>query len=243
MAISWIGLGPWFNAKVVDPLLQMIRKGAEPKQLAFSTALGVTLGVFPICVPVQPPNEAPFGATLFLGDDVMQVENNQPYYKRERKDKQIHLVAALAAVACYKRGKRIQERVTVFLCGMAIAVLGSLCHPPSMMLANFIATPLELSLLVPFLRFGEALTGGAHFPLTADALKKVLTCQASWEVLLSIVHALLGWVVAAPFVLAALYMLFLPCFKVLLRKFSSGSLSPKKPLLSSSDICLKVREV
>lgn len=45
------------------------------------------------------------------------------------------------------------------------------------------------SLLVPFLRFGEILSGGPHFPLTADALKKVLTGQASWEVLLSVAHA------------------------------------------------------
>ncbi|KAF6143936.1 hypothetical protein GIB67_001730 [Kingdonia uniflora] len=59
-------------------------RGAEPKQLAFSTALGITLGVFPVC------------------------------------------------------------GVTVLLCGVAIALLGSRCHSPSLMLANFIATPLEL---------------------------------------------------------------------------------------------------
>lgn len=34
--------------------------------------------------------------------------------------------------------------VTVFLCAMAIAVLGSRCHAPTVMLANFIATPIEL---------------------------------------------------------------------------------------------------
>lgn len=34
--------------------------------------------------------------------------------------------------------------VTVFLCGIAIAVLGPLCHAPTVMLANFIATPIEL---------------------------------------------------------------------------------------------------
>lgn len=34
--------------------------------------------------------------------------------------------------------------VTVILCGMAIALLGTLCHAPSVMLANFIATPIEL---------------------------------------------------------------------------------------------------
>lgn len=45
------------------------------------------------------------------------------------------------------------------------------------------------SLVVPFLRFGEIITGGSHFPLTSDALKKVFTGQASHEVLISIAHA------------------------------------------------------
>uniref|UniRef100_A0A5B7C6B4 DUF2062 domain-containing protein n=1 Tax=Davidia involucrata TaxID=16924 RepID=A0A5B7C6B4_DAVIN len=176
-------MGPWFHKKIVDPLLLILRRGAEPKQLTFSAALGITLGVFPIC------------------------------------------------------------GVTVFLSGMAIAVLGSLCHAPTVMLANFIATPIELSLVVPFLRFGEVISGGPHFPLTSDALKKVLTGHASREVLQSIFHALLGWLVAAPFILATLYILFLPCFKILVRKFSAAPSSPKKPLHSHTEVRLKVRDV
>ncbi|KAL3638642.1 hypothetical protein CASFOL_016549 [Castilleja foliolosa] len=54
-------------------------------------------------------------------------------------------------------------------------------------------------LIIPFLRFGEFITGGPHFPLSSDALKKVFTGQASKDVLHSIFHALLGWAVAAPF--------------------------------------------
>ncbi|KAJ0026027.1 hypothetical protein Pint_07222 [Pistacia integerrima] len=49
----------------------------------------------------------------------------------------------------------------------------------------------------------------------------------------------MGWMVASPFILAALYMIFLPVFKFLLQKFSSVPLSPKKPLLSHSEIKLK----
>ncbi|CAK7344527.1 unnamed protein product [Dovyalis caffra] len=180
MAIPKMGLMGWLNKKIVDPLYQILRRGLEPKQLAFSAALGITLGIFPIC------------------------------------------------------------GVTVLLCGVAIGLLGSLCHAPTLMLANFIATPIELSLLVPFLRFGEVMTGGPHFPLTSDALKKVLTGQASREVILSVAHALLGWLVAAPFILAALYIIFLPCFKVLVHKFSAVPLSPKKPSNSLAEIKLKV---
>lgn len=40
--------------------------------------------------------------------------------------------------------------VTVFLSGMAIALLGSRCHAPSLMLSNFIATPIELRYFVRF---------------------------------------------------------------------------------------------
>ncbi|XP_059631040.1 uncharacterized protein LOC132273943 isoform X2 [Cornus florida] len=170
------------SSEVHDALLVLAR-GAEPKQLAFSAALGITLGVFPIC------------------------------------------------------------GVTIFLCGMAIAVLGSLCNAPSVMLANLIATPIELSLVVPFLRFGEVISGGPHFPLTSDALWKVLTGHASRDVLQSIFHALLGWLVAAPFVFATCYVLFLPCFKLLVRKFSAvpSSSSPKKSLHSQTDVRLKIQ--
>ncbi|KAF7824920.1 cytoplasmic membrane protein [Senna tora] len=182
MLIADMRLTKWFQKKIVDPLLLILRRGAEPNQLAFSAALGITIGIFPIC------------------------------------------------------------GVTVFLCGIAIALLGSFCHAPTVMLANFIATPIELSLVVPFLRFGELITGGPHFPLTSDALKKVLTGHASHEVLSSISHALLGWLMASPFVLGTLYIIFIPCFKVLVRKFGTP-LSPKKVLHPNTDIRLKVRDV
>lgn len=176
----------WFRKNIIDPLLQIIRRGAEPKELAFSGALGITLGIFPIC------------------------------------------------------------GVTIFLCGLAIALLGSLCHAPTVMLANFIATPIELSLIIPFLRFGEAITGGSHFPLTSDALKKVFTGEASHELFLSILRALLGWLVAAPFILGILYAVLLPCFAILVSKFSSSSLpsSPKIPLIQPpAELKVKVRDV
>ncbi|ONK57707.1 uncharacterized protein A4U43_C09F3260 [Asparagus officinalis] len=172
----------WVNGKIVDPLLQIVKRGAEPKQLAFSTALGITLGVFPIC------------------------------------------------------------GVTVFLCGLAIASLGSRCHAPSVMLANFIATPIELSLVIPFLRLGEFISGGPRFPLTSDAMKKVLTGHASREVLISVIHALLGWIIAGPLILGVLYTIFLPAFKYLVRNFNTLPPSPKD-LSPRAEIKVKVRDV
>ncbi|KAJ8769956.1 hypothetical protein K2173_009038 [Erythroxylum novogranatense] len=210
MAISRSGFAAWFDKKVADPFYEILRRGAEPRQLAFSAALGITLGIFPICAGVLWP--------------VKNKALNDP------------LMVNLAQLSDF-------AGVTVLLCGVAIALLGSVCHAPTVMLANFIATPIELSLVVPFLRFGEAISGGPHFPLTSDALKKVLTGQASHDVILSIAHALLGWLVAGPFILSALYIISLPCFKILVRKFSTVISSPKKPPNSHAEIRLKVRDV
>ncbi|KAL0749390.1 hypothetical protein Bca101_031393 [Brassica carinata] len=177
--------------------------GTEPKQLAFSPALGITLGIFPIC------------------------------------------------------------GVPVFLCGVAIAFLGSACHAPTVMLANIIASPAELAL-------GEKVTGGPHFPLTSDALKKVFTGQASHEVFLSIGNAvsegasdtkgdiehlprleacfqhykicrLLGWLVATPFFFIALYLVLLPCFKILVRKFGGDASTRKIPVCMETELNPKPR--
>ncbi|RWV93539.1 hypothetical protein GW17_00043999 [Ensete ventricosum] len=88
------------------------------------------------------------------------------------------------------------------------------------------------SLVVPFVRLGEVISGGPHFPLTSDALKKVVTGEATRDVLISVLHAvilqLLGWVVAAPFILGALYAVFIPCFKFLIHRFNAAPESPKK---------------
>eukprot|EP01018_Ginkgo_biloba_P024594 Gb_22274 [translate_table: standard] len=183
MTTPRLGLGGWLRLKVIDPLFTILRRGAEPKQLALSAALGITLGIFPIC------------------------------------------------------------GVTVLLCGIAAALFGSIIHTPTLMLANFIATPVELSLVVPFLRLGEVVSGGAHFPLTSDAFRKVITGQASRDVLLGIFHVLLGWLVAAPFILGVLYAFFIPCFKFLLHKFIPHPPSPKKPLNLHPEVKLKIRNV
>ncbi|AES87564.1 hypothetical protein MtrunA17_Chr4g0013571 [Medicago truncatula] len=178
-----MGFSNWFRQNFTDPFLLVLRGGAEPKQLSFSAALGITLGVFPIC------------------------------------------------------------GVTVFLCGIAIAMLESRINAPIILLANGIATPIELSLIVPFLRFGEFISGSPHFSLTSDALKKVITGQASTELLLSIANALLGWLAASPFILASLYLTLIPCFKLLVNKLNSPPSSPKMPLQPRPEVGLRVRDI
>ncbi|KAF3787574.1 hypothetical protein EJ110_NYTH22612 [Nymphaea thermarum] len=226
-----IGLIQWIKVKIVDPFFQIVRRGAEPKQLAFSAALGITLGVFPICGDVL-SKDYHYSLYAFM-----------LYWASVSLLSKVEIGDAAKAIQMKKHSSAsFSHGVTVFLCGMAIALLGNVCHAPTLMLANFVATPIELSLVVPFLRFGEIVTGGPHFPLTTDALRKVLTGEASRDVLISIYHALLGWFIAAPVILAVLYVLFFPCFKYLIRKFSIPS-APSAPLYSLSEISAKARVV
>ncbi|KAL2613530.1 hypothetical protein R1flu_025222 [Riccia fluitans] len=151
----------WIRQRITEPLVLVIRRGAEPEVVAFSGALGITLGIFPI-----------YG-------------------------------------------------VTALLCAFAIGLLGTRCNAPTMLLANLIATPVELSLVIPFLRLGEWVVGGKHLLLSKNALWEALTGKASLEVLLGLWHALVGWSVAAPVIVAGLYLSLLPLVKLSIRR--SGS--------------------
>ncbi|CAM6118373.1 unnamed protein product [Calypogeia fissa] len=167
----------WFRHNVTEPLIAVMQRGAEPKTLAMSAALGVTLGVFPI-----------YG-------------------------------------------------VTALMCACAIAILGPRCNAPTMLIANLVATPIELSLVVPFLRLGESIVRGKHLLLSKDALWKAVTGRASWDVLLGLWHAFLGWAVAAPFIIGCLYVLLLPLMKIAIKKYGAlqSAESHLTPLMKDTD--------
>lgn len=146
----------------------LFRRGTEPKQLAFSAALGFTLGVFPI-----------YG-------------------------------------------------VTALLCGVAMAILGTKCNGPTLILANLLATPFEFSLMIPFLRVGETLVGASPFALTKDALWQAITGKASGDLLFAIGHALLGWLVTGPFLCLALYSVLLPLTRWSQQRFGGQDRVPSE---------------
>ncbi|KAH7441602.1 hypothetical protein KP509_03G045300 [Ceratopteris richardii] len=39
----------WGHQKVVDPFIMILKRGLEPKLLSLSAALGLTIGLFPVC--------------------------------------------------------------------------------------------------------------------------------------------------------------------------------------------------
>jgi uncharacterized protein (DUF2062 family) len=87
---------------------------------------------------------------------------------------------------------------------------------PAIQLVNYLASPLQLALIIPFVRVGEHLLGLKEQPLSiqegfrimaAGVLHAIVTL---WD---AIVHAALGWIVIGPVLIYALYRLLRPILR------------------------------
>lgn len=123
--------------------------------------------------------------------------------------------------------------VTFVLCTIASVILRSRCHWPTLVLANFVVTPFQFGLVVPFVRVGELVTHGRHFPFTSKALWDVLRGRASRDVLFGILHAVIGWSIFAPVCFSFFYVIFLPIFGCLIRYTSTPMPQPRLPVSSN----------
>jgi hypothetical protein len=97
--------------------------------------------------------------------------------------------------------------VTTIACLLIASVLRLKQAP--IQFGNYAALPLQIILLIPFLRLGERITGGAHFVFDAAALLKTFPSvpdSTMRAVLMAQWHMIEGWAVVAPvaFVLAGL---------------------------------------
>jgi len=103
--------------------------------------------------------------------------------------------------------------VSTALC--AVVALALRLNMPAIQLVNYLLTPLQLIFIIPFLRFGERLTGAPRSPITLEAGLALLShgafnaVRVLWDV---IVHATLGWGVLAPLLAFALYRILKPVF-------------------------------
>jgi uncharacterized protein (DUF2062 family) len=101
--------------------------------------------------------------------------------------------------------------VSTILCtGVALALRLNL---PAIQLVNYLASPLQLALIIPFVRLGEHLLGSPPQPLTLEAGFALLgsgvmhAIVTLWD---AIVHAALAWVVIGPVLIFVLYRIFKP---------------------------------
>jgi uncharacterized protein (DUF2062 family) len=87
---------------------------------------------------------------------------------------------------------------------------------PAIQVVNYLMTPVQLLLIIPFLRFGERLTGAPRHPVTLESGLTLLShgiwnaVRILWD---SIVHATFGWLVVAPLAMTALYVVFRQVFR------------------------------
>ncbi len=108
---------------------------------------------------------------------------------------------------------------TTLLCvGAAYALR---LNQPTVQLANYLAYPLQLLLLVPFIRLGERIFGVPPAPLALRALLTGLktdfghTLGLFWT---SLWHACVAWMLVAPLAAVLLALLLRPVFRVVARR-------------------------
>jgi uncharacterized protein (DUF2062 family) len=101
--------------------------------------------------------------------------------------------------------------VSTVLCTVAAILLR--LNLPAIQLVNYLASPVQLALIIPFVRVGEHLVNavpqplsiGAGFDLLAAGVVHAVTVL--WD---AIVHAALGWMIIGPVLIFVLYRLFTP---------------------------------
>lgn len=86
-----------------------------------------------------------------------------------------------------------------------------------MQTVNHLTYPLQILLLVPFVRLGEWLTGAEPLPLSPSLLIEEFKQSSFWGFVakfgLAYAHGLLGWVLVAPITCLALYFVLVPLFR------------------------------
>lgn len=108
---------------------------------------------------------------------------------------------------------------TTLLCTAAAIVLR--LNQPLIQAINYLSFPLQLAFIVPYLRLGRALFGGAAFRLSAEELAAFVSSHpaeavgALWRVTL---QALGAWILTAPFIAAAVYFAVRPVLRAAARR-------------------------
>lgn len=103
---------------------------------------------------------------------------------------------------------------TTLLCAL-VAILFRL-NIPAMQIVNHLVFPLQLALILPFIRLGEMLYGAAPLPLTFAQIE-VLVRSNYWHAISflakSLLQAMTAWFIVAPVTIYFLYLFLTPIFR------------------------------
>ena len=101
--------------------------------------------------------------------------------------------------------------VSTVLC--TVAAIALRLNLPAIQLVNYLASPVQLVLIIPFVRVGEHVVNAAPQPLSISTGAKLLATGVVHAVAVlwdAIVHAALGWLIIGPVLIFVLYRLFTP---------------------------------
>ena len=82
-------------------------------------------------------------------------------------------------------------------------------------LVSYAISPLQLALIIPFMRLGETILGSTPQPMTISAAMELLTQGVLYAIVTlwdAIVHATLGWLLIVPILILASYKILVPIF-------------------------------
>jgi uncharacterized protein (DUF2062 family) len=94
-----------------------------------------------------------------------------------------------------------------------VVAIGLRLNLPAIQLVNYLASPLQLALIIPFVRLGEHLLGLKAQPLSVSEGFRIMAAGVIHAIVVlwdAIVHAALGWLVIGPVLIFALYRAFRP---------------------------------
>jgi uncharacterized protein (DUF2062 family) len=144
----------FFQRRVAQPVLDLLRQGTTPEKIALSIAFGIVLGVFPS-----------LGWTTLL---------------------------------CF------------------VAAFGFRLNLPAIQLVNYFVYPLQLLLLIPFIRAGEFVFRSPRMALSVSQILAMIKADV-WhaiEVLwVATIHAIAVWALIAPVAIYVIYWIVTPIIK------------------------------
>ena len=123
---------------------------------------------------------------------------------------------------------------TTILCTTAAIVLR--LNQPLIQASNYLSFPLQLAFIVPYLRLGRSLFGGAAIHLSAQELAVFVTSRpaeafaALWRVTL---QALGVWVLPAPVIVAVVFFALRPVLRGVARRLQPGTAAAAEPALGA----------
>jgi len=95
-------------------------------------------------------------------------------------------------------------------------------NQPAMQMANYLAYPLQVVLLIPFIRLGERLFQAPHLPLSLAVIQEAVKADA-WGALsafwTSLWHASVAWLLVVPLPTVLLAWILIPVFRAAARPF------------------------